>query len=503
MIIRMAKFDINKFLSRIGKNGKPADIDPGAERKIKNLAESPHGVSRRVFIGYVGAGVAGLIVGSLATLLISPPRVAEKIEYVTTTFTTTAAAAGTRTEAKPQAIPSEDIKLASPNAYTGPAAVLAESAVLTLRLLAKQINDSGGILGRKIRLIEREQGSTDQSVAEFRKLALEDKVDLSIGTMGSGVALATAPVANEQHLLHFYTGNRTSELLKYLNAPGSTVFRTCQQDLTEVLGAAKAATTLWPNAKKWAFVQPDYTYGHDIYNLLTTYLKNHMPGFEVVSESWPPLYSTDYTPHITKTLSANPDVLFTSLWGGDWVTFLSQAKPRGVFEKMRVIAGSGQESFHGPGKETPEGIIAGVRYWFLSPDPKRWRVQREYVNAYHAMWNKYPYYTGMAAYIALMAYKNAVEYLYATNKRWPDVGDIVKTIENMWIEGPGGWVQIRKDHETLVGDATGVTKYDPRYSGDYPGAGVDFPILDPIFVSPAEEVVPPVGVSAYNWISQI
>jgi branched-chain amino acid transport system substrate-binding protein len=484
-----------------------------AERKIKNL-EPKHNPDRRVFLQYIGAGVAGIIVGAIGTFLLSPPRIEEKT--VTTTVTPAAGEARTvtttvtkietvTTAPQPikQPIPTTPIKIGHVHAFTGPAAVLGESTTLAIRYLEADLNAKGGILGRQITHIEREQGSkTDEAVKEIRKIALEDKVDLSISTIGSGMAVATAPVCNELGLLQFYPANRTADLLPALKATGSTTFRTCRWDAGESLGLARAAMKLWPEAKKVAYIQPDYAYGRDIYAETSLFWKKFLPGFEIVAEAWPPLYSTDYTPHIVKVIESKPDILYTSLWGGDWVTFLKQAKGYGLFQKIpHIIAGAGQESFHGPGTETPEGILAGVRYHWLWPPHELWPPQRDFVQGYYAMHKKYPYYTGEAAWTALMAYKNAVEYLYAQKGRWPDTPDIVKAIENMWLPAPGGWVQLREDHELVCADVNGITKYDPNIAKRYPGAGVDFPILDPVFVSPAEEIIPPTGMHLKDWIA--
>ena len=51
---------------------------------------------------------------------------------------------------------------------------------------------------------------------------------------------------------------------------------------------------------------------------------------------WPKLGTTEFTAHITKTISANPDLLFSSVWGGDYVAFYKQALRYDLFKKMKV-----------------------------------------------------------------------------------------------------------------------------------------------------------------------
>ena len=65
------------------------------------------------------------------------------------------------------------------------------------------------------------------------------------------------------------------------------------------------------------------------------------PGSEIVSEGWPKLFAGDYAAHITKAIAANPDLLVTSLWGGDYVAFYKQGLRFGMFDRMKVIANIG------------------------------------------------------------------------------------------------------------------------------------------------------------------
>jgi branched-chain amino acid transport system substrate-binding protein len=102
--------------------------------------------------------------------------------------------------------------------------------------------------------------------------------------------------------------------------------------ITAAIGAAQA----WPNAKKVAHLHPDYSYGRNAAEHFTLAFERLVPGVQNVSDSWPNLGTTDFTSHITKILSADPDLLFTSVWGGDYVAFYKQALRYGLFDKMKV-----------------------------------------------------------------------------------------------------------------------------------------------------------------------
>ncbi len=59
------------------------------------------------------------------------------------------------------------------------------------KMAAEELNAAGGILGKKIEIIEGDtEGKTEKGINAFKKLTLSDKVDVLVGESVSGVALA-------------------------------------------------------------------------------------------------------------------------------------------------------------------------------------------------------------------------------------------------------------------------------------------------------------------------
>src|SRR5437867_5280564 len=73
-----------------------------------------------------------------------------------------------------------------------------------------------------------------------------------------------------------------------------------------------AVAMTWPDVRKLAFVSPDYSYGRNAFDHFRIAIGKLLPDTEVVSEAWPKLGTTDFTAHITKTISAKPDLLVRS-----------------------------------------------------------------------------------------------------------------------------------------------------------------------------------------------
>jgi branched-chain amino acid transport system substrate-binding protein len=208
----------------------------------------------------------------------------------------------------------------------------------------------------------------------------------------------------------------------------------------------------------------------------------------VVSESWPKLGTTDFTSHITKTMSANPDLLFTSVWGGDYVAWYKQALRYGLFEKMKVATTLAfGVAPHALGKDHPEGVLAGVHsnYHFTYPGGDRWPINKAFVQRYHKRWNEYPNFQSDGAYATLYMLKAAIERANKLTGGWPDDEAIISQLEGMGYDAPAGYLYIRPDNHQGYKDAViGFSKNNPEYP---------FPTWDPdrIITIPIRNITAP------------
>jgi ABC-type branched-subunit amino acid transport system substrate-binding protein len=93
-------------------------------------------------------------------------------------------------------VSSDTILFGQVAALEGPSAALGQSMRQGLLAAFSEINSKGGINGRKLRLVSRNDGyDPDRSVVETVKLIYEDKVFALIGAVGTPTAMATAPIA--------------------------------------------------------------------------------------------------------------------------------------------------------------------------------------------------------------------------------------------------------------------------------------------------------------------
>jgi ABC-type branched-subunit amino acid transport system substrate-binding protein len=98
----------------------------------------------------------------------------------------------------------ETLKIGSLMPMTGPGGVTGLSFVVGVQTAMKEVNDSGGILGRQIVLIQADDaGDPTQGVNEARRLAQSEKVSFVIGSAASTITLAVMPIFTEAKVLQF------------------------------------------------------------------------------------------------------------------------------------------------------------------------------------------------------------------------------------------------------------------------------------------------------------
>jgi branched-chain amino acid transport system substrate-binding protein len=444
-------------------------------------------VNRRDFLSGLGIGV-GAALGSAATVPI-------------------VGIAQAQTQPKGN-IPDTPYKIGHMTFFTGPAAVLGEPMYKGQQLAAEEINATGGLLGkRKIEVIKADENAgTDGNVKELRRLKLSEKIDFFCGITSSGNTPALGPVAEELKVLTIFIDGCTDFLFDKAVPNPHYIFRITNIQSADGATCALAVAMTWPDVKKIAHIHPDYSYGRNAFDHFSIIMKKLIPRAQNVSEGWPKLGTTDFTSHITKAIAAKPDLLVSSVWGGDYIAMYKQALRYGMFQKMKLASTLAfGVAPHAIGKDHPEGAIAGVHsnYHFTYPPGNRWPLNKSFVEKYLARWKEYPNFQAEGAYTATFMLKTAIDKAnHLGGGGWPDDDAVISQLEGMMMAGPGGYVYIRPDNHQGYKDA--ITGFSKNVS-EYP-----FPILDPnrIITIPIRNITAPPGwpkgepTSTYTWIDQ-
>ena len=276
------------------------------------------------------------------------------------------------------------IRIGEINSYTAaPAFTLPYRNGWTLAV--EQINAAGGVLGRKIEVISRDDAGRPPDAIRLAGELLDDqKVDLFAGSFLSNIGLALSDVAKQRKKL-FVGGEPLTDAMVW-EAGHRYCYRLRPSTYMQAAMLVDDAAKL--NAKRWVTVSPNYEYGQSVVKWFKLMLAKKQPGVEFVGEQWPALGKIDAGATVAALAQAKPDAILNATFGPDLTNFVRQGNTRGLFEGRGVVSVlTGEPEYLDPlGDETPEGwIVTGYPVDSLT-DP----ANKSFIDAYKARFNELP-----------------------------------------------------------------------------------------------------------------
>ncbi|MBW1932495.1 MAG: ABC transporter substrate-binding protein [Deltaproteobacteria bacterium] len=322
---------------------------------------------------------------------------------------------------------SELIKLGGLTTRVGVLADIGKNQEMGAEMAVAEINEKGGVLGRKIQIIWRDTKlKPDVALREAKSLVFDEKVDYLFGSFLTSTGSAVHDFvrrAKKLFLSHVMATFLTEERFH----PYFFRYNVSSTMMTK----AQVLNLVGRGFKRMYVIAPDYAYGHQTVKEMKGFLAKLCPEIKVVGECWPPLGEKDFTPYITKIMRAKVDCVYSVLFGGDQVTFIKQAKPFGFFEKIQYAGGDfAPESLRPLGLEAPEGLLGASYYEFHTPDIAE---NREFVKRFRAKYGEYPGYQAALCYTAIKALAKAIKVAGTTQTE-----AVIKALESIRFNSPLG-----------------------------------------------------------------
>lgn len=279
------------------------------------------------------------------------------------------------------------LKVGSVLDETGPLNIYGKAMADATKLAIKDINDSGGVLGRKLELVSYDAQSDNAKYTQFAtQLAQRDKVAVIQGGITSASREAIRPVTNRTKTLYFYNEQYEGGV--------------CDKN-TFVTGVvpSQQLKALIPYAvnkfgKNVYVIAADYNYGRISADWVAKYASE--AGGRVVKSEFIPLESSDFGSVINNLQSAKPDVVVSLLVGGNHIAFYRQFASTGLGASMGLVSptfGLGNEQVVLSPAES-KGIIAAFPYVQELDNPEN----KKFVQMWHQEYGKdYAYITDSAA----------------------------------------------------------------------------------------------------------
>ncbi|MBP8297289.1 MAG: substrate-binding domain-containing protein [Burkholderiales bacterium] len=352
----------------------------------------------------------------------------------------------------------QDIKIAHVYDKTGPLEAYAKQSSAGLMLgLEYATGGTMSVNGRKLVVIEKDtQSKPDVGKAQLAAAFGDDKADIAIGPVNSGVALAMLPVAEEYKKILLVepavadaiTGDKWN---RYIFRTG----RNSSQDaIANAVAVGKAGTSI-------ATLAQDYAFGRDGVKAFKEALAG--TGASIVHEEYAPQATTDFTAPAERIFNAMKDkpgrkVLFVIWAGGNPFGKLAELNP-GRYG-IELATGGNILPAMAAFKATPGMEGATYYYYEIPKNPiNKWLVDE------HQKRFKSPpdFFTagGMSAGIAIV---EALKKSAST-----DTEKLIAAMEGMSFETPKGRMTFRKeDHQAMQSMFHFKIKVDPNVAWGVP-----------------------------------
>ena len=342
-------------------------------------------------------------------------------------------------------------------------------------LAIEEINAAGGVLGKKLEVISRDDGSTPgDAVRVADELVTREGVNILAGTFLSHIGLAVTEFAGKKKVFFLAAEPLTDKITwangnKYTFRLRATTYMQVAMLMPDAVAAKK---------KRWALVYPNFEYGQAAAATFKEMLKARQPDVEFVTEQAPPLGKVDAGAVVQAIDDAKPDAIFNVLFGADFSKLVREGTTRGTFKDKTVVSLlSGEPEYLDPVKEeAPVGWIVTGYPWDKIKTPE----YMTFLNAYQKKYNDYPRLGSIVGYSTMKSLAAGIAKAGST-----DTDKLIAAFEGLKLDSPFGPFMYRaSDHQATMGAYVGKIALE-----NGKGTMVDFKYVDGASVLPSDAEV--------------
>ncbi|MEW5909994.1 MAG: ABC transporter substrate-binding protein [Thermodesulfobacteriota bacterium] len=300
----------------------------------------------------------------------------------------------------------EIIKIGFFAPITGPAAADGASAKHAVELGVKEVNDTGGIKGKKVELIIYDDRlKAEEAVAIANKLIEKDKVVGVVSGSYSGPTRVAAPIFQKagMPMVAGYAVHPDVTWDSNTKKPNDFIFR--NGFLGEVEGAAAAQFAIKDlKAKKVAIIAMDNDFGRSISAGFAARAEK-LGASVLTKEMYKFPGEKDFRPYLTRIKGTNCDLIFAAGYYNEAASIVRQAKELEI--KAQIL---GEEGFDSPkfieiAGDASEGVIIATNLDRDDPRP----VVQNFLKGYKAAYKEDADMVGASSYDAFMILADAIK----------------------------------------------------------------------------------------------
>ncbi|GAB4482223.1 MAG: amino acid ABC transporter substrate-binding protein [Anaerolineales bacterium] len=280
-----------------------------------------------------------------------------------------------------------------------------------LKLWMDQVNAAGGIKladGSTVKFDSKfydDESNKDRVQELYTKLVTEDKADFLISPYSSGLADASAVIAEQYGKIMVTTGAASDGTYK----KGYTLVYQAYTPASRYLtGALDLLAATDPAVKKIAIVHENDKFSTDVANALEAYATEK--GYEiVVKEAYDPT-TADFNSLVNKIAAAAPEAMFGGGHFADGQQFAKAMSEKALAVKFTALLVAPPEPTFAEIGDAAYGIVGPSQWEPLAAfTPDYGPTGADFVAAYKAAYGEEPSYHAAGGYIAGLMLQKAIE----------------------------------------------------------------------------------------------
>lgn len=332
---------------------------------------------------------------------------------------TGAALAGSAVAAQ-QGVTKDELVVGSIQDLSGPLAGFSKPARNGMQMRVDEINEAGGVHGRKIKLVVEDSGyDPKKGILAAQKLVQKDQIFSMIGTIGTPVAMATMPILFEKNITHLFPLTAARQMYDPLH---KLKFSFAAPYYDQIRNGVK-----WiakdRGAKSFCIIYQDDEFGLEIFHGAEAGLKEINQKFTEVTTY--KRGATDFAAQVAKMKGSNCDTVVMGTIIRETLGTIGTARKMGWNPNFIGTSASYTDLIHKLGGPAVEGFYSMHQVGVPYPDDASKNI-RDWAARYKAKFNEDP------GLFSAYGYVIADLFFQVANKTGPKLTteSFVKTLES-------------------------------------------------------------------------
>ena len=334
-----------------------------------------------------------------------------------------AALSATQALAQTQGVSKTDITLGSIQDLSGPLAGFGKQIRLGMTLRINEINEQGGVNGRKLKLIVEDSGyDPKKAVLAAQKLVNQDKIFAMVGHLGTAQNLAAMPVQFEKNVINFFPVTAAREMYEPFNKLKYSFAATYYDQMK----AAVPKLVKEKNAKKVCSMYQDDEFGLEVQRGADDGLKTL--GMTMVEKTSFKRGATDFSSQVAKLKAADCDLVVLGTIIRETIGGIGTARKLGYNPVFLGSSAAYTDLIHKLGGKAMDGLYATMTVQQPYLDEASQPI-RFWANKYKTAFNEDPTVFSVYGYTLIDAF------IRASQKAGPNLTteSFIKAMDTMVI----------------------------------------------------------------------